>query len=116
MAFQPMNRTPKPKTDMVVGIGAHAFINWAPPDGTTRRGVPMIDGSGATIANDLCDGEEVEILSWRPRSREGLSYQVRRMRDGREWWIAAIYLRRLPSARGVGASSAAPTADKDGAR
>lgn len=111
MAFQPMSRTAKSKNDMVVGIGAHAFINWAPPAGATGRGVPMIDGSGVTIANDLCDGEEVEILSWRPRSREGLAYQVRRMRDGREWWIAAIYLRRLPSA-----ASSPATADKDGAR
>jgi hypothetical protein len=37
----------------------------------------------------------LEILSWRPRSRDGLCYQVRRLSDGSEWWIAATYLRRL---------------------
>jgi len=26
------------------------------------------------VSNDLADGEEVEILSWRPRSRDGLAY------------------------------------------
>ncbi|MDX2169498.1 MAG: hypothetical protein SF182_20685 [Deltaproteobacteria bacterium] len=94
-----------------MGIGAHAFINWTPPPGALRPGVPMIDGSGALLSNDLRDGEEVEILSWRPRSREGLAYQVRRMRDGSEWWVAAIYLRRL---RDVSVAVAAPAAEHGG--
>jgi hypothetical protein len=54
----------------------------------------MTDDSGAAVGNDLTDGQEVEILSWRPRSREGLSYQIRRLSDRSEWWIAATYLRR----------------------
>jgi hypothetical protein len=32
--------------------------------------------------NDLADGQEVEIASWRPRWRDGLSYQIRRLSDG----------------------------------
>ncbi len=54
----------------------------------------MIDASGTAVANDLADGQEVEIVSWRPRSRDGLSYQIRRLSDGSEWWITATFLRR----------------------
>ena len=53
-----------------------------------------MDANGQPLANDLADGQQVEIVSWRPRSREGLLYQVRRLADGSEWWIGANYLRR----------------------
>jgi hypothetical protein len=59
----------------------------------------MIDGTGAPVGNDLADGQEVEILSWRPRSREGLVYQILRLSDRSEWWIAATYLRRAAAPR-----------------
>ena len=95
MAFQRFAPTRRvTKNELVVGVGSRAFVNWHPPSGDAGRGVPMMDGTGARLANDLHDGEEVEILSWLPRSRDGLSYQIRRVRDGSEWWIAATYLRR----------------------
>jgi hypothetical protein len=95
MSFQRFGSGPRPtKNELVVGVGSRAFVNWRPADGTAAEGVPMLDGSGARLANDLADGEEVEILSWLPRSRDGLSYQIRRLRDGGEWWIASTYLRR----------------------
>ena len=94
MAFQSSAPARRNKTDLVVGVGSHAFVNWAPPTGQPRRGVPILDGNGKLLMNDLSDGQEVEIVSWRPRSREGLSYQIRRISDGCEWWIAATYLRR----------------------
>ncbi len=53
-----------------------------------------MDATGQPLANDLADGQQVEILSWRPRSREGLLYQIRRTADGSEWWIGAQYLRK----------------------
>jgi len=56
--------------------------------------VPLRDATGQVLANDLADGQEVEIVSWRPRAREGVTYQIRRLTDGTEWWIAAIHLRR----------------------
>jgi hypothetical protein len=56
--------------------------------------VPLTDNTGRPLANDLSDGQQVEIVSWRPRSREGLMYQVRRVLDGSEWWIEARYLRK----------------------
>jgi hypothetical protein len=95
------------KNELVLGVGWHAYVNWAPPAGQPQRPVPLTDGAGRPLGNDLSDGQEVEILSWRPRSRDGLSYQVRRLSDGSEWWIAATYLRRLamrsPDARGAAA-------------
>jgi hypothetical protein len=95
MAFQRFAPTRRvTKNELVVSVGSRAFVNWYPPCGDGGRGVPMIDGRGAHLVNDLRDGEEVEILSWLPRSRDGLSYQIRRLRDRSEWWIAATYLRR----------------------
>ena len=109
MAFQRFAPAPRlTKNELVVGVGSRAFVNWLPAGGSAAKGVPMLDGTGAHRANDLCDGEEVEILSWLPRSREGLSYQIRRVRDGSEWWIASTYLRRgavpVPPARATAGS------------
>jgi hypothetical protein len=53
-----------------------------------------MDAGGQFLANDLGDGDEVEILSWRQHSRTGITYQIRCLRDGSEWWIAASHLRR----------------------
>jgi hypothetical protein len=95
MAYRSSPAPRRSKNELVLGVGAHAFVNWSPPGGHSLRRVPMVDGAGATVDNDLTDGQEVEILSWRPRSREGLAYQIRRLSDGTEWWLAATYLRRL---------------------
>lgn len=69
-----------------------------------------MDVNGKPLANDLIDGQQVEIVSWRPRSREGLVYQIRRVADGSEWWIGAQYLRRQPAPQAVARSveSSAP--------
>jgi hypothetical protein len=56
--------------------------------------VPLVDATGRQLDNDLVDGDEIEILSWRPRSREGVVYQVVRISDRTEWWIGANYMRR----------------------
>ena len=96
MAFH--NTKPqRAKNELVVGVGSRAYVNWSPPAGQPAIPVPMMDAAGRALANDLTDGQVVEILSWRPRSREGLSYQIRRLCDGTEWWISATYLRRLPT-------------------
>lgn len=85
------------KSEKVFGVGSRAFVSWAPPGGQTLP-VPMVDGGGQPIANDLRDGQEVEIVSWRPGAREGVLYQVRRRTDGTEWWISVEYLRHEPNA------------------
>ena len=82
------------KNEQVFGVGSRAYVNWAQPTEQARQPVPLTDGSGKPLANDLADGQEVEIMSWRPRSREGLAYQIRRLGDDSEWWIPSVYLRR----------------------
>jgi hypothetical protein len=95
------------KSDPVFGVGWHVFVNWPQLAGQPAPPVPLTDAGGKQLANDLVDGQEVEILSWSPRAREGLAYQIRRVTDGTEWWIAAVYLRR------VRAGAAVRTADAD---
>lgn len=80
------------KTDPILGVGCRAFVHWPTP--ATAAAVPLISAAEPLLPNDLVDGQEVEIISWRPRSREGLAYQIRRVSDGKEWWILATHLRR----------------------
>ena len=82
------------KNTLVLGVGWHAYVNCPQAAGEPPRPVPLTDPVGKPLANDLADGQEVEILSWRPRTRDGLAYQIRRLSDGSEWWIPGIYLRR----------------------
>jgi hypothetical protein len=104
------------KNEPVLSVGGHACVNWPQPAAQPPRPVPMTDATGKPLANDLTDGQEVEIVSWRPRSREGLAYQIRRLSDGSEWWIAAVYLRRLRAAQagadGESALHALPVAER----
>ena len=89
---------PKPSTrldkiELILCVGWHAFINW-PRTGRVTEPVPIMNADGEAVANDLKDGQEVEIVAWRPHSREGLSYQIRRISDDRIWWIRASFLRK----------------------
>ncbi|MBI4516934.1 MAG: hypothetical protein HY699_14080 [Deltaproteobacteria bacterium] len=86
--------TRRSKQEPVFCVGWRAFVNWRHSVGQPPAPVPLADQHGNPLANDLADGEEVEIVAWHPRAREGATYQVRRLVDGREWWIAAVYLRR----------------------
>ena len=74
--------------------GWRVFVHW--PTQAPDVPVPLKDSEGKPLANDLLDGQQVEIVSWRPRSREGLVYQIRRLADDTEWWIEARYLRQKP--------------------
>ena len=91
-ASKPAHR--RAKNDPVFCVGWRAFVNWPQPEGQLASPVPLTDTAGRPLGNDLVDGQEVEIVSWRPRAREGVTYQVRRLADRSEWWIAAVYLRR----------------------
>lgn len=102
------------KNEHIFCVGWHAFVHWPARPGESPRPVPLTDAAGASVANDLADGQEVEILSWRPRAREGVSYQIRRLADGSEWWIAALHLRR--EAQVDPPSRSGPAPDSTGAR
>jgi hypothetical protein len=88
----PNSTTRLDKSELLLCVGWKAFINW--PNTGAREPLPLCDAQGEAVANDLCDGQEVEIVAWRPHAREGLSYQVRRLKDDSVWWIRALYLRR----------------------
>jgi hypothetical protein len=94
------------RTEPIFCVGWRAFVHWPLRGPQTLGPVPLTDVNGKPLANDLIDGQQVEIVSWRPRSREGLVYQIRRLADGSEWWIGAQYLRREPAAEAVGQSFA----------
>jgi len=84
----------KPNKQDVFCVGWHAFVNWPLRPGRSPSPVPLLDSFGNPLSNDLADGQEVEILSWRPKSSQGSLYQVRRIADASEWWISASHLRR----------------------
>ena len=92
-AYRPKLSSKKPQ--FVVAVGARVYVHWSPPTGQPACPVPMLNGAGQLMTNDLTDGQEVEVLSWRPHSRDGLAYQIRRLSDASEWWIASTYLRRM---------------------
>lgn len=92
------------KNAPVFCVGWRAFVHWPLRAGSDEaEPVPLLDTNGKPLHNDLVDGQQVEIVSWRPRAREGVSYQVRRVADGSEWWIGAQYLRRQAHAEAVAA-------------
>ncbi len=108
MAFEnlplskPMSR--RPAKGPVFCVGWRAFVNW-PTDAVLP--VPAMDRGGSPLANDLADGQEVEILSWQPRSRRGLLYEIKRLGDGTEWWIAGAHLRATGEAQALSAARTA---------
>lgn len=106
------SKLPEAKKRFVVGVGARVYVNWTPPTGGAQP-VPMLDAEGRVLANDLRDGQELEVLSWRPRSRDGLAYEVRRISDGSEWWIEATYLRRRAAPQPAASSSGAAPGRKE---
>jgi hypothetical protein len=96
-ASKPVPR--RTKSAPVLCVGWRAYVHWPSAVGALPGPVPLTDATGMPLLNDLLDGQVVEILSWRPRSREGVVYQVRRLADSSEWWIEARYLRREPVAQ-----------------
>jgi hypothetical protein len=90
----PKSTTRLDKNALILCVGWKAFINWPRTGGRTPEPLPINDAQGEAVANDLTDGQEVEILAWRPHAREGLAYQVRRTSDRKVWWVRSLYLRR----------------------
>jgi hypothetical protein len=108
MAFaKSLSSNKKAAKGPVFCVGRHVFVDWRPRQVADM--VPATTRDGAPLDNDLEDGQEVEILSWQPRSSRGLLYEIRRVGDDSEWWIAAAHLRpsgeRGPRLAGVATAS-----------
>lgn len=81
------------KNQFLIAIGRHAFLHLPPSGAAHGDFTPFGVKPGSKPAGALRDGQEVEIIAWRPLAPQGLSYQVRRLSDRREWWAKAICLR-----------------------
>jgi len=89
------------KNQLLLAIGRHAFVHLPPTGACHGDFIPFGVRPGARQASALCDGQEVEIIAWRPLAPQGLSYQVRRLSDHREWWAKAVCLRKSASASSI---------------
>jgi hypothetical protein len=81
------------RNQLILAVGRHAFLHL--PDSGAEHGDfrPFGRKVDATPDKELIDGQEVEIIAWRPMAPEGLSYQILRLSDHREWWARATCLR-----------------------
>jgi hypothetical protein len=96
------------KNAPVFCVGWRVFVHWPGASGTAPTRLPLTDSAGNPLDNDLADGQQVEILSWKPRARDGVIYQIRRLADGSEWWIGAHLLRRQAKPEPVVEPSSGP--------
>ncbi len=106
MPFSPSFRRPSPARARgpVLAVGRRVYVARS-QDGPAR--VTLTDDAGANALATLADGNEVEILAWRPRG-SGTRYRVRSTHDGLEGWLGAGNLRSalaavLPAATGPAA-------------
>ena len=108
MAFVPSrSRTvgaPRPPR-IVLAVGQRVFINRL---GDATRPVPLTDERGVPAATMLRDGDEVEIIAWRPRGSNGTRYRVRSHPAGADGWLAAEELRATAIRPAESAAAATP--------
>ncbi len=97
----PRSSDPAIRNQLLLPIGRHAFIHLPESCADHDDFTPFGDKPGQRPANELCDGQEVEIIAWRPLAPRGLSYQIHRLSDHREWWATATCLRKTASALAV---------------
>lgn len=101
MAFynsrMPRSNEPAIKHQLLLPIGRRAFIHL--PNASVEHDdfTPFGEKPSQRPANELRDGQEVEIIAWRPLAPRGLSYQIHRLSDHREWWARATCLRKTAS-------------------
>jgi hypothetical protein len=80
------------KNQLILSVGRHAFVA-LPPSGAADGDFTPFGQEKKTAPANLCDGEEVEIIAWRPTAAGGVAYQIQRVSDRREWWARATCLR-----------------------
>jgi hypothetical protein len=89
----PRSSSPTLKNQLLLPIGRHAFIHLPETRAVHGDFTPFGGQPDQIPAKELHDGQEVEIIAWRPMAPQGLSYQVHRLSDHREWWARATCLR-----------------------
>jgi hypothetical protein len=91
MPFSQSYRRPAPAgaRGPVLAVGRRVYVARS-GDGPAR--VTLTDDAGANALATLADGNEVEILAWRPLG-SGTRYRVRCTRDGVEGWLGVGNLR-----------------------
>lgn len=75
---------------LVLAVGQRAFVH-----SPVRHGDVVFLTNDSGIPGDavLRDGNEIEVLAWRPRGVAGTRYRIRRCADGIDGWLGADELR-----------------------
>jgi hypothetical protein len=97
----------------VHGVGQRVLV------ACSADGVALTDDAGRSVVGTLADGDEVEIIAWRPRGARGTLYRVRSTGGGgTEGWINAdgLRVRPQPAPAPVAAAPRAPTASEIAAK
>jgi hypothetical protein len=97
-AWMPKPTSPVTKNQLILPVGRRVFLN-LPGGEVSGDFLPFGLKPGASPSTALRDGQEVEIIAWRPMAPAGLSYQIQRVSDQREWWTPATCLRKLKAAQ-----------------
>jgi hypothetical protein len=93
MSFpQGPRRGPKPvrARSPVFAVGQRVRVQLADRD---HLRVSLNDEAGAHVLGSLANGEQVEIVGWRPSGSHGPRYQVRATDGGLQGWLAVVCLR-----------------------
>ncbi len=90
-------KPPRPSSEqssgqLILSVGRHAYLHLPPSGEETGDFTPFGWEAETSQVGELQDGQEVEIIAWRPAAG-GHFYQVRRISDCREWWARATCLR-----------------------
>ena len=89
MPFVPRASAPvqKARPATILSVGRRVYVN-------CRGRVLLADDEGRPSRHSLADGDQVEIVAWRPLGTRGTRYRVRANEDGHEGWLAADALRQ----------------------
>jgi len=92
-SWSPKTAAPAMKNQLVLAVGRRAWLQLPPTGAASGDFVPFGVKPGTPHGHELMDGQEVEIISWRPSDPHGLCYQIQRRSDRREWWTRSTCLR-----------------------
>jgi hypothetical protein len=91
-SFKPAPSGTNVKNQLVLAVGRHAWLH-LPTGAADGEFTPFGQEKKTSPADTLSDGQEVEIIAWRPTGAGGVAYQIQRLSDRREWWAPATCLR-----------------------